>query len=84
MTTAWTRIDPYHWRHVTGQYFVDCARAGDGSVYLGWHKPPKVHGAKEDPIAECVSPERRLSFRAAAADCAAHHQQQQAQRRAAA
>lgn len=82
MTDPWTRIDRYHWRHLTGRYYIERSRAPDGWVFLAWHKRPRATGEKGEPVATCISPERRLSFEAAAADCAAHYKQQQRQRAA--
>lgn len=69
MSSPWTEVDAYHWRHLTGRYFVERSLVRDGWVFLAWHKP-------QGGNAECISPERRQSFHAAAADCAAHHKQQ--------
>lgn len=77
MSSPWQPVDQYHWRHMTGRYFVERSRVGDEWIYLAWHKPPKPEGEQYALVAECVSPERRLSFRAAADDCAAHHRKQQ-------
>lgn len=84
MSSPWDQASAYHWRHMTGRYFVERSRVLDAWIYLAWHKPPKAPGAKHEPIAECISPERRTSFQAAANDCAAHHRQQQQQRQRAA
>lgn len=82
MSSPWQPVDQYHWRHMTGRYFVERSLVGDRWIYLAWHKRPRKKTDKDAPIAECISPERRTSFQTAAADCAAHHKQQQ--RRAAA
>ncbi|HEX7113748.1 MAG TPA: hypothetical protein VF193_01340 [Steroidobacter sp.] len=76
--SPWSQIDAYHWRHFTGRYYVERSHGREGWVYLGWHKPPKAEGERDDPMAERISPERRLSFEAAAADCAEHYRKQRA------
>jgi hypothetical protein len=75
MSSPWTRASAYHWRHTLAPYFVERSRVGDEWIYLAWHKRPRKKTDKDAPIAECISPERRLSFEAAAADCAAHCKQ---------
>lgn len=84
MSSQWQPVDQYHWRHMTGRYFVERSRVGDRWIYLAWYKPPKAPGAKSTPIAECISPERRLRFEDAASDCAARYKHHQQQRRKAA